>query len=506
MLKKLIDFQYRITEQGKPLEKLRSLASAFDHFCYKSDEQATKAPFFRDAVDLKRWMFLVIYALLPCLLMSIWNTGVQNLVYTSSDLRLMQTFLQKSGSIGGYFDFCIHHLGASNILIEGLSIILPIVLTSYVVGGAWEILFACIRGHDINEGFLVTGILFPLTLPSTIPLWMVAMGISFGTVVGKELFGGTGMNILNPALTARAFLFFSFPARITGNIWSGKYPMETQKSLIVMNNTNPLEGIDAITEATAVQALNIPDDVKRIHVDAILAHLKGIKSVAFEKIEYYFKSWSIFSGNKSAFDHLTFDQFTSFLTDPLKQGGLGLHSDYVVDAFQFVKLKLGMDQFSVGNLFFGNVLGSLGETSKLAILIGALLLIYTGVGSWRIMLSVIVGAVLTSGLFKIGSHFGKDFGLWNPAKFDFPVYKELLIGSLLFGAVFFATDPVSAPDLDNAKLLYGLCLGGLIVVIRMVNAAFPEGVALAIIFMNVFSPIFDFYNVKHLRRKKLNYG
>ena len=185
MLKKIIDYQYRLTEKGKKLEKLRPLASAFDHFCYKSDEQIQKAPFFRDAIDIKRWMFLVIYALIPCLLMAVWNSGVQNLVYTSGNFNLMQSFFQKSTSIKGYFDFCFSELGFWNILGEGLGVVLPIVLTSYIVGGFWEILFACVRGHDINEGFLVTGLLFPLTLPPTIPLWMVAMGISFGVVIGK---------------------------------------------------------------------------------------------------------------------------------------------------------------------------------------------------------------------------------------------------------------------------------------------------------------------------------
>ena len=174
---------------------------------------------------------------------------------------------------------------------------------------------------------------------------------------------------------------------------------------MAVNQTQGLEGIDAITESTAIQSLTLPDDVKRIHVDAILTHLKGIKTIAFEKIEYYFKSWSIFSGNKTSFEHLNFDQFKAFLTAPLKEGGLALNPDYVIDAFQFVKLKMGFDQFSLGNLFFGNILGSLGETSKLAILIGALILIYTGIGSWRVMLSVIVGALLTAFIFSIQLSF-----------------------------------------------------------------------------------------------------
>jgi Na+-transporting NADH:ubiquinone oxidoreductase subunit B len=276
---------------------------------------------------------------------------------------------------------------------------LPVYAVTVAVGGFWEVLFATIRKHEINEGFLVTSLLFPLILPPDIPYWQVAIGISFGVVIGKEVFGGVGMNILNPALTARAFLFFAYPAQISGDkVWVA---------------------LDGFSQAT-----------------------------------------------------------------PLAQ---------------FADAALKMPSFSWWDSFIGLIPGSMGETSTLACIIGALILIISGVGSWRIILSVLAGMVLTSLLFNtIGSSTNPMFAVT-------PVW-HFVMGGFAFGAVYMATDPVSAALTEKGKYIYGLLIGVLVVLVRVLNPAFPEGMMLAILFMNLFSPIIDkiFINANIKRRLARN--
>ena len=271
-------------------------------------------------------------------------------------------------------------------------------LVCNIVGGTWEAIFSIIRKHEINEGFLVTGMLFPLTLPPTIPLWQVAMGISFGVIIGKEVFGGTGKNFLNPALTARAFLYFAYPAEITGDaIWVA---------------------VDGYTRATPLGL---------VPADGIAAHIGSM---------------------------------------------------------------------SMMEAFLGTIPGSMGETSVLACLVGALILITTGIGSWRIMLSMTVGAVAMSALLHaVGS-------ATNPMFSVSPVW-HLLLGGFAFGAVFMATDPVSATMTETGKWFYGLLIGVMTILIRVVNPAFPEGVMLAILFGNVFAPVIDHFVVQANIRRRL---
>jgi len=496
MIRKLLQLGLKITEKGSRFEKLRPLAEATDSFFFKPNLKTLFAPHIRDSVDIKRWMMIVIFALTPCILMAIWNTGVQNLVYTSSSYELMDEFLQSSSTFKGYFSFCFRQSRYLTILALGLGSFLPIMLVSYVVGGFWEILFACIRGHEINEGLIVSAMLFPLTLPSTTPLWMVGLGVSFGIVIGKELFGGTGMNILNPALTCRAFLFFSFPGRMTGEVWAGSSPVQAASSIAAMNFE---AGVDAYSQSTALAIFNVAEEVKRIHIDTIGMYLMHIKTASFDAILIAFNRWKSMFDFKGAFEDLNIDQLKSFVTS---ENGLDLPSDYFTGAMGFAKFKWGLSELTNGNLFFGNRLGSMGETSILASLFGAFVLIYTKVGSWKTMFSVILGGLFMATLFQLSSHLGFDHGIYNPAKFDFPVYKQLLMGSLVFGAVFFATDPVSSPTFNLGRYINGFAIGCLIIIIRLVNPAFPEGVALAIIFMNVFVPLIDHLNIKFLRRKK----
>jgi Na+-transporting NADH:ubiquinone oxidoreductase subunit B len=280
-------------------------------------------------------------------------------------------------------------------LFLGFVYFLPIYMVTNVVGGAWEVLFSVVRKHEINEGMLVTGFLFPMILPASIPLWQVALGISFGIVIGKEIFGGVGKNFLNPALTARAFLFFAYPGQISGdNAWI----------------------IDGVSQATALS--------------------------------------QVASGGLADMD---FTWFQSFI---------------------------------------GTIPGSFGETSTLAILFGAFVLIITGIGSWRIMLSILVMAVVTTLLFNI---IGSDT---NPA-FMLSPWWQLVLGGLAFGAVFMATDPVTASMTTSGKYFYGGLIGIMVILIRVVNPAFPEGMMLAILFANLFAPLIDYFVVEgHIKRRR----
>jgi Na+-transporting NADH:ubiquinone oxidoreductase subunit B len=386
--------------------KLKPLFSAADSFLREVPTQTKRGPHIRDSIDLKRVMTLVVISLIPCILVAIWNAGMQSLVYSHKDPQLMSAYIEASGSFSGYWSFSKAHF--STILFEGLSIFLPLVFISYAVGGFWEALFACVRGHEIAEGFLVSGILYPLILPPTIPYWMAALGISFGIIVAKELFGGTGMNILNPALTCRCFLYFTFPAYMTGEVWAGR--------------TLPVDGYSS---PSALSFFKAPGEIARIHIDAIGANHFHKSAATADVLTAQFQKWN---QTTESFGSLSPDVLQKFSTASVSSGGLGLSHDNFLAAQKFAELKFGSGLFSDANLFFGNKLGSLGEVSIFACLLGALFLILTGIGSWRTMAAVILGAAVTALIFQIGS----SYGAWNPALFDFPVYKHFLIGGLAF--------------------------------------------------------------------------
>ncbi|HBO97381.1 MAG TPA: NADH:ubiquinone reductase (Na(+)-transporting) subunit B [Candidatus Omnitrophica bacterium] len=370
----------KLFEKGKPLEKLYPLYEALDTFLLSPGTILKKAPFVRDAVDLKRSMSLVVVALIPCLFMGIYNTGYQILLAQGA-----------AYSFGG----CVG---------LGLMKVLPIILVSYAAGGFWEVLFAVVRKHEINEGFLVTGILFALVLPPTIPLWQVAVGISFGVVFGKEIFGGTGMNVFNPALVARAFVFFAYPGQISGSsVWVA---------------------VDGYTRATPL---------------AVAAATAKGQSV----------------------------------TQALQDAG-----------------------YSLSNMFYGFIPGSIGETSALACLIGLAFLLITRIASWRVVAGCVVGLLTMAGVFHLFQ--GPD----RLAFFALPPYWHLVMGGFAFGAVFMATDPVSSAATNAGRWIYGFLIGVLTVLIRVVNPAYPEGVMLSILFMNAFAPLIDYFVVEnHIKRR-----
>ena len=375
--KKLDRLKPKFTKGGK-FEKLQSVFEGFDSFLFVSDKVTFKGSHIRDAIDLKRTMTVVIIALLPALLFGSYNTGLQHFRSVGTDPDIFQAFAY------------------------GFIKILPLIIVSYIVGLGIEFIAAQIRGHEINEGYLVTGLLIPLIVPVDIPLWMLALAVAFSVILGKEVFGGTGMNIFNPALLARAFLFFSYPKWMTGDaVWT--------------------EGLTA--------GKNIVDG---------------------------------FSG-----------------ATPLSLCAAG----DVTSLPSFMQM------------FIGTIPGSIGETSTLAILIGAAILIITGVGSWKIMAGVFAGGLGMGLLLNAIS---------ANAYMELPFYYHFVMGGFAFGAVFMATDPVSGSQTEKGKWIYGLLIGILSILLRVLNPAYPEGVMLAILLMNLFAPLIDYYVIQFNIKRRLN--
>jgi Na+-transporting NADH:ubiquinone oxidoreductase subunit B len=371
-------------KRGK-FEKFWPLLDGFETFMFVPGHGSKSGAHIRDGIDLKRTMSMVVIALIPCLIFGMWNTGYQHhLALGIADA----TFIDN--------------------LIYGMIKVLPIVVVSYAVGLGVEFLFCIIKGHSINEGFLVSGMLIPLCLPVEVPLWMVAVATIFAVVFGKEVFGGTGMNILNPALTARAFLFFAYPTKMSGNsVWVA---------------TDGAKTADGFTGATALGDL----------------------------------ATTVGADSSSAAVVSTMSQFGD--------GGT----------------------YSMMNAFFGFIPGSIGETSALACLIGAGILIFTGIGSWRIMLSMLIGGLSMGYLFNLAG--SNAFMSLNPL-------HQLMLGGFMFGMIFMATDPVSAAQTNTGKWIYGFLCGFLGIMIRVFNPAYPEGIMMAILFMNVMAPLIDHYVV-----------
>lgn len=357
---------------------LHSTFEALESFLFVSNQVTTKGAHIRDALDMKRAMSVVVAAAVPALLFGMWNTGYQHNLSVGLEADLWENF------------------------VFGFLKVLPIIVVSYVVGLGIEFAVAQIRGHEVNEGFLVSGILIPLIVPVDVPLWMVALATAFAVIIGKEVFGGTGMNILNPALTARAFLFFAYPSWMSGDtVW--------------------IEGLA--------------------------------------------KGQDVIDGFSGA--------------TPLANAAAGM----------FEKIP------SVWEMFLGTIPGSIGETSVIAILIGAVILVATGMGSWKIMFSMTAGGLAMGLLFNAFAA--------NPYM-EIPAWHHLILGGFAFGAVFMATDPVTAAQTERGKWIYGFLTGFLAILIRVLNPAYPEGVMLAILLMNVFAPLIDHYVIEaNIKKRRL---
>ena len=367
-LRNYLDKQKPKFEKGGKLEKFHSVFTGFESFLFVPNTTTSSGAHIRDAVDLKRTMIIVVLALIPALLFGIYNVGYQHF-----------------NAVGGLADTTFFQL-----FFYGLWKVLPMIIVSYVVGLGIEFAVAQMKGHEINEGFLVSGLLIPMIMPVEAPLWMVALSTAFAVIIGKEIFGGTGMNIWNPALLARAFFFFSYPSMISGDkVW-------------IAGDT-----ADAISQAT-----------------------------------------------------------------PLAQMALGPPLTY-----------------STADMFWGFIPGSVGETSAFCILIGAVLLLLTNVASWRTMISVFVGGYLMALIFQPIS--------------GVEAYQQLLMGGFAFGAVFMATDPVTSAQTNTGKYVYGLLIGAMAVIIRCINPGYPEGMMLAILLMNTFAPLIDWFVVQANIKRRL---
>ncbi|MBN2683315.1 MAG: NADH:ubiquinone reductase (Na(+)-transporting) subunit B [Bacteroidales bacterium] len=390
-------------EKGGKLYKFKSVFEGFETFLFVPNKTTFTGSHVRDAIDMKRTMIIVVMALMPAMLFGMWNVGYQHYTALGLEETLPLTFWY------------------------GFLKVLPLILVSYIVGLGIEFAFAQIRGHEINEGFLVSGMLIPLIVPVTIPLWMVAVATAFAVIIGKEVFGGTGMNIVNPALTARAFLFFAYPKQMSGEIW-----------------VSGLEGeklVDGYSGATAMaQATTTIDMNKSLEVAKQVGDSDLVSSL---------------------------------------QSQIGATIDGLPSAY---------------DAFMGWIPGSIGETSTLAILLGAIVLIFTGIGSLRIMLSVFAGGFLMGLLLNAVAV--------NPYM-EIDAYYHLLIGGFAFGAVFMATDPVTASQTARGKIIYGFLIGVIAVIIRVLNPAYPEGMMLAILLMNVFAPLIDHYVVQGNIKRRL---
>jgi len=380
-------------------QKMAPAFNALHTFLYLPNEVTQGGTHIKAADDLKRTMNTVILSLVPCLIFGMFNAGYQH--YRAIDIA--NGIVREVSLFGNFITW--------DNLILGAITVLPLVIVSYAVGLAVEFLFAVIKGHEVEEGYLVTGMLVPLIVPIDIPLWMLAVAVIFGVVIGKEVFGGTGMNILNPALTIRAFLFFAYPTWMSGDkVW-----------------------VHGAVERTGTS--------EAISGETIL-------------------------------------------------GSYAQNQDII---------------YSLSEMFYGFIPGSVGETSKLLIILGALILIFTKIGSWRIIFSTILGALFMGVIFNLVvdaqliSQSSKFYGLMSV-----PYWQHLLIGSILFGAVFMATDPVSASQTNKGKWIYGFLIGFISIMIRVFNPAYPEGVFLAILLMNVFAPTIDHYVVKANVKNRLN--
>jgi len=393
LLRDLLDKQKPLFQKGGKLEALYYLYEAGETFMFSPNHTtAIKGAQVKDAIDLKRMMITVVIAMIPCLLFGIYNTG---------HLHFMA--VGETASFGDKF-------------VLGLTLVLPIVLVAYTAGGIVEAVFAVVRKHPINEGFLVTGMLIPLVVPATTPLWQVALATVFAVVIAKEVFGGTGMNILNVAMTARAFLYFAYPAQISGDqVWT------------YLGDKMPVDGFSGAT-ALAV---------------AYQSGQEGVNAVT-----------NLSSQNAALMDNM----------------------------------------FGFQNMFMGFIPGSIGETSTLMVLIGAAILLFTGVASWKIIVSGFAGAYIMAVVMQL---------LAVNEFMAMPAHYHLVMGGVAFGIVFMATDPVSGSQTESGKWIYGLLIGVLTIIIRVTNPAYPEGIMLAVLFMNVFAPLIDFYVVKANKKRRL---
>jgi Na+-transporting NADH:ubiquinone oxidoreductase subunit B len=463
---------------------LYSLFETTKAFLYPPSSLPKNAPYVRDPIDIKRVMTIVVIALLPVAFFAILSQGMFSTLYKNVDIALMKQYLMMSTSTFGYFSFLIDNFFP--FFLEGCKLFIPKLILIYFVGGLVEIFFASLHRKTVSEGFFVTGILLALILPASLPYWMTIFSVVVGLVLGKEVFGGTGMNIFNPALVCRCIVYFSFPSYMTGNIWVGENSFSSAKNLASYNNQMG-KNYDSITTASALNIMELPNSISRLQIDGVaLSFTKNIKlkDEIKEKLKAFNKKLSL--ENLSPSDHIL------FLTN-----GLKIEQEHLEKSFHFAKLMYNIPPYTNSNFYFGNMVGSFGETPKFAIHIGMLILLFSGLISLRIIFPAYLSAYLTALCFYLFAIKSPNF----PAHFAIDPLKQLLLGGLTFGIIFMATDPVSSPVCRIAQIIYGAMIGFLTIIIRMINPAYPEGVMLAILFANSFAPLLDRVTLKYRKPK-----
>jgi len=466
---------------------LFSFVETAKSFFFSDPKLPKSAPFVHDPIDIKRIMTLVVLATLPAAFFGILSNGMFSALYDEVNLPLLCEYKIACCCAKNYFSFLFSHF--TDFFIRGCKIFLPSLFLIYFTGSIIEIFFASLHRKTVSEGFFVTGILFALILPPTLPYWMIIFGVAVGLILGKELFGGTGMNIFNPALVCRCILYFSFSCYMSGNIWVGNNQFNVQKNVVAYNNELKTTSANAISTASALNVAELPNSITRLQIDGmglIYTYDVGLREVLIERLKKFNPSLSI--------DNISTTQIIDFVTKELQ-----LPQEHLESAAEFSRLIYDIAPYNYSSLYFGNMIGSFGETSKFAINIGLLFLLFTGIVSLRIFVPIIVSALVVAYLFYFYSYSGID----TPAHYMVNPIKQLLLGGLMFGATFMATDPVSAPTTKTAQILYGCLIGALTIIIRLVNPAFPEGVMLAILFANTFAPLFDRI-VLRFRKQKLH--
>ena len=399
--KMLDDIEHKYFAKGKKLEKLYPVFEMHDTIMFTPGQTATGGTHVRDGIDLKRMMITVVIAMVPALLMALYNVGYQSHVAMAAGASALSNWQESFYAMLG-LGYDPADIVAN--MVHGAVYFVPLIGVCFAAGGAVEVINAVVRKHEVNEGFLVSGFLIPLIVPPTLPLWQMALGTVFGIQIGKEIFGGTGFNILNPALVARAFLFFAYPAEISGDkVWIAA----------------DFAKVDGVTGATWLSKAS--------------------------------------------------------------EAGMG---------------EAGLAGLNWWDAFWGMIPGSMGETSAAAALIGAAILIVTQIGSWRTMLGVVLGTI---GMASLLNSVGSDT---NPF-FAVPFWYHMVLGGWAFGMVFMATEPVTSPFTDVGKMIYGFCIGVLVVLVRVINPAYPEGMMLAILFMNMFAPFIDYFFVQANIKRRL---
>jgi Na+-transporting NADH:ubiquinone oxidoreductase subunit B len=502
-LRNLIEKQRKLYHaKDSKFHKLWPLFDAFETFLFAPDQRATRARVHvRDYVDLKRIMNTVIIAMLPCLLWAIWNTGAQHFAAIGAMSAGGEVAMDQYTT--GWLQSLLPGLFAPNAadpsafdkVVFGLQRMLPLLIVSYGVGLGIEMAFCVIRKEEVSEGYLVSGMLIALIVPASIPLWQLAVGVAFAVILGKEVFGGTGMNIFNPAMMVRAFLFFAFAAQMSGDqVWvAGNQSPGGVPSHLIDGYSQPTALAVGIAFAVVLGKEVFGGTGMNIFNVALM-----VRAFLFFAFPAQMSGDTVWVAGNDALAGIPGNLIDGY-SEPT---ALAVAKAAVVSGENASQAHAawGDGAYSHANLFFGDMPGSAGEMSKLCVLLGAFWIVFTGVGSWRTMTGGLLGMLGAAFVVPMLAEAG---GLIPDASLHLAPWEHLIAGGFLFGIVFMATDPVSSPETDRGKWIYGVLIGVVTVLVRMINPAYPEGTMLAILLLNAFAPTIDHFVVAANIKRRL---